>query len=250
MSPMSKSFMPVGVEGFYLLWWHFEMMKGGYVEMKITELKSNEGGLHYYNKGYLMYWIVNKEVIFQDQDGYRFVVDIDRLGFGSMESYVYKNTDSLEPYYSGQCCDCIKEMFGKITKKKHDKLFDVRFDDTTNGDWNKNIIIMDHDYDNGIDYTYYKSHPCNFCRYKGAVDCILIFDIAFARKGEIKIAIEVENTSPVKWNKLKFCKENNITLVEVKAKDINNVTLRQNKIIYGHILYKGDSMGTNGLKYI
>ena len=197
-----------------------------------------------------MDWIVNKEVTFQDQNGYRFTVDVDRLGFGSMESYVYKHTGAMEPYYSGKCCYCIEAMFGKITKKKHDKLFDARFDDITNGDWNKNIIIMDHDYDDGIDYDYYKTHPCNFCRYKGAVDCILIFDIAFARKGAIIVAIEIENTSPVKWNKLKFCKETETTLIEVKAKDINNVTLRENKIVQCDVLHKGNLTGTNGLKYI
>jgi len=185
-----------------------------------------------------MDWIVNKEVTFQDQNGYRFIIDVDRLEFGSMESYVYKNMGSLEPYHSGQCWDCIQPT----SSEEFDELIinNLIFGEA----WRDSIIVLNND------YAYFKIHPCNFCKYKGNVDCILIFDIAFARKCEIKIAIEVENTSPVKWNKLKFCKENDITLIEVKAKDINNVTLRENKIIYGYVLHRGDSMGTNGLKYI
>ena len=60
--------------------------------------------------------------------------------------------------------------------------------------------------------------------------------MAFSHKGEIKIAVEVNNTSPVKKNKIAFCKENGITLLQVNAKDINRVTLRNIKIVPCEIL--------------
>jgi hypothetical protein len=209
--------------------------------MKITELKSNEGGLHYYNKGYLMDWIVNKEVVFQDQKGYRFYINVDYMEFGSMESYVYKESGVMEPYDSGQCCDCIKAL----TPEEYDELFDMRFSNEIDerNEWNKNIVAKDNN------HIYYKTHPCNFCKYKGVVDCILVFDIAFARKGEIKIAIEVNNTSPVKWNKLDFCQKNDITLIQVEAKEINFATQRINKIVSCEVLNIGESM-FNGMKFI
>jgi len=185
-----------------------------------------------------MDWIVNKDVIFQDQEGYRFHIDIDRMGFGSMESYVYKESGVMEPYHSGQCCQCIKAY----TYEEDCELFDTRFSDSERGKWNQNILIMDED------YTYFKSHPCNFCKYKGVADCIFIFDIAFSHKGKIEIAVEVNNTSPVKKNKLAFCIENDITLIQIDAKEVNLATQRINKIVDCEVLYTGSS--TNGLRYI
>jgi len=222
--------------------------------MKITELKSNEGGLHYYNKGYLMDWIVNKDVVFQNQEGYKFYINTDRMEFGSMESYIYKESGVMEPYHSGQCGECIRFKEKKFNYNKklkgnrmvkikgcydeqianiYSKLISVRFSDMPNGEWNKNILIMDED------YTYFKSHPCNFCKYKGVADCIFIFDIAFSHKGKIEVAVEVNNTSPVKWNKLKFCRENEITLIQVCAKEVNLATQRINKIVSCEVLNIG-----------
>lgn len=207
--------------------------------MKITELKSNEGGLHYYNKGYLMDWIINKEVIFQNQEGYRFYINIDRMEFGSMESYVYKISREMEPYSSGQCFQC----FNIETEEQLDELLYNKFIDS-NREWNKNILIKD---DN---YEYFKSHPCNFCKYKGVADCIFIFDIAFSHKGKIEVAVEVNNTSPVKWNKIKFCEENNITLIQVGAKAVNRVTQRENKIVPCEVLNINNSTNNVRLKYV
>jgi len=105
--------------------------------MKITEIKSNESGLHYYNKGYLMDWIINKEVAFKDQEGYKFYINIDRMEFGSMESYVYKESKGMEPYSSGQCCQCfnieIEEQFDELLNNK------VPNNANLNREWNKNI---------------------------------------------------------------------------------------------------------------
>jgi len=207
--------------------------------MKITELKSNEGGLHYYNKSYLMDWIINKEIIFQDQEGYRFYIDINRMEFGSMESYVYEKSGEMEPYSSGQCFQC----FSIETEEQLDELLYNKFTNS-NREWNKNILTKDKDYE------YFKSHPCNFCKYKGVANCIFIFDIAFSHKGKIEVAVEVNNTSPVKWNKIKFCKENNITLIQVGAKAINYVTQRENKIIPCEVLNINNSVNSVRLKYI
>jgi len=235
----------------------------GEINMKITELKTKESGLHYYNKGYLMDWIIKKNVIFRDKKGYDFIIDIDYLEFGSLESYVYKETGGMEIYHSGQCgicyhqyhqsidyeiienCDNIDKLFNykklrKIMSKynslydylefEENKLYDERFSNIKNDIWNENILHKN-------DYSiYYKSHPCNFCKYKGIAECIFIFDMAFSHKGEIKIAVEVNNTSPVKKNKIAFCKENGITLLQVNAKDINRVTLRDIKIVPCEIL--------------
>ena len=230
--------------------------------IKITELKTKESGLHYYNKEYLMDWIIKKNVIFRDQKGYDFIIDIDYLEFGSLESYVYKESGGMEIYHSGQCgicyqfyhsidyetienCDNIDKLFNseklrEIISKynslydylefEENKLYNERFSSIKNEIWNDNILHRN-------EYNiYYKSHPCNFCKYKGIAECIFIFDMAFSHKGEIKIAVEVNNTSPVKKNKIAFCKANDITLLQVNAKDINRVTLRNIKIVPCEIL--------------
>lgn len=230
--------------------------------IKITELKTKESGLHYYNKGYLMDWIIKKNVIFRDQKGYDFIIDIDYLEFGSLESYVYKESGGMEIYHSGQCSNCfypeIAEEINNIDKndyneygnseklreisnkycnidineaiKESEKLFNERFLNLEIDKWENNIL-----YRNKYN-IYYKTHPCNFCKYKGVAECIFIFDMAFSHKGEIKIAVEVNNTSPVKKNKIAFCKANDITLLQVNAKDINRVTLRNTKIVPCEIL--------------
>jgi len=168
------------------------------------------------------------------------------MQFGSMESYVYedilKDSGSPECYHGG-CCGflCINFKSNYIQKrvkynktlstnriikvkyyelyfdKINDKLHDRKF--VHNNKWKKNIIV-NHSENIEPYNAFFKIHPCNFCKYKGIANCILIFDIAFARKGQIEVAVEVENTSPVKLNKINFCKENDITLIEVKAQDI------------------------------
>ena len=75
--------------------------------------------------------------------------------------------------------------------------------------------------------------------------------MAFSHKGEIKIAVEVNNTSPVKKNKIAFCKANDITLLQVNAKDINKVTLRDIKIVPCEIINLNKSIrGSNCIKYL
>jgi len=239
-------------------------LKGEINLIKITELKTNEGAIHYYNKKYLYDWILKKDIIFHDQYGNEFTIDIDNMQFSSMESYVYedilKESGSPECYHGG-CCGflCInfksnyipkrfkynKKLTNRIVKVKYyelyfdkinDKLCDRKF--ILNNKWKKNIIVNHSE--NIIPHNaFFKIHPCNFCKYKGIANCILIFDIAFARKGQIEVAVEVENTSPVKWNKLNFCKQNNITLIEVKAKDIirsNFVNSIDKKHVYCEVL--------------
>lgn len=184
--------------------------------------------------------------MFHDQYGNEFTIDIDNMQFGSMESYVYedilKESGSPECYHSG-CCGFLCINFDsnfipkrfkynktistkRIVKVKYyelyfdkinDKLCDRKF--IINNKWKKNIIT-NHSENPIPQNAFFKIHPCNFCKYKGIANCILIFDIAFARKGQIEVVVEVENTSPIKWNKLNFCKENDITLIEVKAKDV------------------------------
>ena len=242
--------------------------------IKITELKTKESGLHYYNKGYLMDWITKKNVIFRDQKGYDFIIDIDYLEFGSLESYVYKESGGIEPYHSGQCYQCyqhyqcvnseiynnninidklfssekLRDIMSKYNSLydylefEDNKLYDERFSSIKKEIWNENILHVK-EYN-----TYYKSHPCNFCKYKGIAECIFIFDIVFSHKGEIKIAVEVNNTSPVKKNKIAFCKENDITLIQVNAKDVNRVTLRNIKIVPCEILSINKYSG--GMKYL
>jgi len=190
------------------------------------------------------------------------------MQFSSMESYVYedilKESDSAECYHSGCCgflCINFKSNYipkrfkynkttslNRIVKVKYyelyfdkinNKLCDGKF--ILNSKWKKNIIVNHSD--NIIPQNaFFKIHPCNFCKYKGIANCILIFDIAFARKGQIEVVVEVENTSPVKWNKLNFCRENDITLIEVKAKDIirsNFASFIDKKHVYCEVLNDG-----------
>jgi len=166
----------------------------------------------------------------------------------------------MEIYHSGQCYQCINpeiteeindiddydefgnsEKLRKISNRynsydeyldfEEDISYNERFSDLENTNiWNDNILFRNQ-------YNiYYKSHPCNFCKYKGIAECIFIFDMAFSHKGEIKIVVEINNTSPVKKNKIDFCKENDITLIQINAKDINRVTLRDTKIVPCEIL--------------
>jgi len=237
-------------------------------------LKGDTIIIHYYNKEYLYDWIIKKDVVFHDQYGNEFTIDIDNMQFSSMESYVYedilKDSGSPECYHGGCCgflCINFKSNYipkrfkynkttntNRIVKVKYyelyfdkinNKLCDRKF--ILNNKWKKNIIVNHSE--NIIPHNaFFKIHPCNFCKYKGIANCILIFDIAFARKGQIEVVVEVENTSPVKWNKLNFCKGNDITLIEIKAKDIirtNFKDLNDKKYVYCEVLNKG-----SGINYI
>jgi len=64
------------------------------------------------------------------------------------------------------------------------------------------------------------------------------------------VAVEVNNTSPVKRNKIKFCKENNITLIQVGAKAINLVTQRENKIVPCEVFNINNSVNSVNLQYV
>lgn len=227
----------------------------GEMNIKITELKHKESGLHYYNKKYLLDWIIDKSVIFKDLYDNYFYINIDNFEFCSQESYVYEHSEASEPYHSGHCGLCYtykKKKFNSNTKYfnkddtykiikvnyyeqlliKNHKLSQQRFLYDSEA-WKENIIYNPHKDNLFNQETFFRTHPCNFCKYKGVTECILIFDIAFAHEGKIELALEIKNTSPAKWNKIKFCKENNITLIQIDAKEIvrANFTLRDKKFV-------------------
>ena len=172
--------------------------------MLITNLHNNEGGVHYYSKEYLLDWIIDENVIFVDENKHMFKIKMNIVDFISTESYVYKETESTEPYSSGNCCSCLDYDIDN---------YDLRFKDNM-GAFNENMIICDDE------KKIFKTHPCNFCKYKGINNCIFIFDIGVAHKGSYDLAIEMVDTSPIKSNKIAYCKKNDIGLIEITAKNV------------------------------
>lgn len=155
-----------------------------------------------------------------------------------MEAYVYKGNNTNDPYTNSPCSMCYsktEEFISRIDSSKKDVYekfaeadeycFNNRF---ITSEFNHNLYTLDHDYwteDDGNEricntYSTFHAHPCSICKYKGKLDCIAIFDIAGSRKGNYTIAIEVVKTSHCSENKIKFCKDKNLFLIEVDYKDI------------------------------
>lgn len=60
-------------------------------------------------------------------------------------------------------------------------------------------------------------------------------DLAYGYEGKHKIWLEIENTSPCSKNKIDFCKNNDITLLEISSYDVNNFNKHVGDLIFNKL---------------
>lgn len=196
----------------------------------ISNINSNESKEHMDAKFKLFQRLAKGRMTFINQFGKEIsVTPLKTWNNLYMEAYVYADDKSNDSYFGSSClgCFCTSEEFkDNMNRNKvyiyEDSIthcFENRFDDS----------IGDIIYSSKEGATAFTQHPCSICKYRGNIECIAIFDIAASLKEKYSIAIEVVKTSPCSDNKVKFCKENNIFLIEVNYNDI--LSLKENETV-------------------
>lgn len=156
----------------------------------------------------------------------------------------FKKLNALEDFIcKNDCVECDAPCNSEKINQFHEENADIENElenlgyermnqcfNMTQNEFNKSI--MDKYELENVNIFY--EHPCNSCQYKGKLDVIFIFDIGFSANGIYKLAIEIENTSPVKPNKIKFCKDNKIVLIEVNANELIRNNFKDYKYVKCH----------------
>lgn len=183
--------------------------------MLLSKIKSKESGRHYMAKKLLFEWLEDRDVTFISHNG-KDTISFSNWDFMSMEAYTGKNSTFLGHCFNPideNCFRCESEN-NYLQSSEPNTYYPTKEEKYIHGAYNKNISILNDDIE-----THY-SHPCNFCKYRSNLDVGFIFDIAMSREGIYKTAIEIVYTSPVKRNKIEFCKRHHIKLISLYYKDI------------------------------
>lgn len=193
----------------------------------IHELNINESKEHKEAKFKLFEKIVDGEFTFITQ--YNEEIKIKQFNdweYIYMEAYIYKELENAyDPYKNQHCYMCIEGYLNSIGKQFNFEEYDENYEfydaeKFSRREYNENLYTFDKEKWTAT----YLSHPCSICKYKGKLDCIMIFDIGLSRKGDYTYAIEIVKSSTCTPNKIKYCMDKNLPILEVDYRDILNLS--------------------------
>lgn len=193
----------------------------------INHLKSNESGRHFKSKELLYTWILEGKAILYDTNR-KFLLDTKYIewDFASMEAYLFDGVydNSFYQPFNLACFDyCNEYTYDHPDYEKIDDL-EVRFD----------IEQFEANKIQECKETYYY-HPCRYCKKNSKAKVKFIFDIGFSVDQHYYLVIEVVNKYPVKNNKIKYCKDNGITLLSIDYKEILRMNKPDDKLNYFNV---------------
>ncbi|MEH7116067.1 hypothetical protein V7128_01410 [Neobacillus vireti] len=187
----------------------------------INNVESNESKEHLEAKVKLFERLTNGKITFINQFGKPLTVTPNKSWTHLyMEAYVYANDKNNDSYFGSSClgCFCHTEEFKANINRNKDYIYEDSVSYCLSNRFDKSLSEIIFSNKDGA--TAFTQHPCSLCKYKGNSECIAIFDIAVSKNEQYILAIEVVKTSPCSENKIKYCKDNNIFLIEVNYNDI------------------------------
>jgi hypothetical protein len=149
--------------------------------------------------------LINNDILLIDQNNKYITFDMDFMAIESPVSTSHKNKI---PFIDLKDCSiCVK-------KYKRNYHFDIK----TKEEFFERLNISS--YKHKSEKEVYYQHPCLNCPFNN-LKYKHIFDIGLGKEGYYTGAIEILHTSKIKRNKILFCIENNIELIEIPSTVVN-----------------------------